>query len=383
MLTTQRGLRIYSFNDTNEILENPLKFEAEIYPHDISWTITDADISSHNKFLVHSTLNPILHFFDLEKMKYTKSFNLSPEIISPHSFYYSLCHVFSIKISGDNNELIAGCGKNTSGKNMKIFNIEKNVVTNNIAAHQKDINSICYLDRESSAIFLSASDDGLGKVWDLRALGMHQNCSGYLIGHNSGLTSISSRGDQIHCATNSKDQSLKLWDLRKLADDCKNKKAIFIEYDYRIPNLQRSTLNSFRSIKPESSYDNSLRTFHGHKVLLTLIRCHFSPENLTSSRYIYSGSSCGRVFIWDILTGKNVAQYLPRRNKSIARDCTWHPNQPFILSTNLDGMIYKLEYESEVEYVPLKASGEEDEKPSEILSDEDLDNYDEGDDDYY
>jgi WD repeat-containing protein 23 len=41
-------------------------------------------------------------------------------------------------------------------------------------------------------------------------------------------------------------------------------------------------------------------TFRGHKVLRTLIRCHFSPLESTGQSYIYSGSADGRIHIWSL-----------------------------------------------------------------------------------
>ena len=360
LISTQRGMMIYSYKDSNEEMSMEMNLEADINGYDISWTITDADLSDNKRFLIHSTLNPLLHCFDLVQMKYTTHFNLAPEI-NPSHFFYDRCPVFSIKISGDNNELIAGCGKTQSGNNMKIFNIEKNKVTHNIKAHDQDINSICYLDRNSSAILLSASDDCYGKVWDLRALGMNQTCAGYLIGHHSGLTSISSRGDHVYCATNSKDQSLKLWDLRKLESE-KNKKVELKLYDYRNDNLSMHQLQSFKKMTPEQHFDNSINTFYGHTVLRTLIRCHFSPEFGTNNRFIYSGSACGRVFIWDIFNGKCVAELSVRRDSNIVRDCVWHPYKPMLMMTNLNGLIFKWERERGISGVKIEGNQKEKDK---------------------
>ena len=38
-------------------------------------------------------------------------------------------------------------------------------------------------------------------------------------------------------------------------------------------------------------------TYRGHTVMRTLIRCHFSPAETTGSRYIYSGSTDGRIHV--------------------------------------------------------------------------------------
>lgn len=38
-------------------------------------------------------------------------------------------------------------------------------------------------------------------------------------------------------------------------------------------------------------------TYRGHAVLRTLIRCHFSPAATTDQRYVYSGSSDGKIHV--------------------------------------------------------------------------------------
>jgi DDB1- and CUL4-associated factor 11 len=43
--------------------------------------------------------------------------------------------------------------------------------------------------------------------------------------------------------------------------------------------------------------DCSLMTYQGHRVLRTLIRCHFSPIESTGQQYIYSGSADGRIHV--------------------------------------------------------------------------------------
>jgi hypothetical protein len=50
----------------------------------------------------------------------------------------------------------------------------------------------------------------------------------------------------------------------------------------------------------------SLMTFSGHQNYKTLIRCKFSPE-YTGFRYIYTGSYCGKGFIYDTKTDSRVA----------------------------------------------------------------------------
>lgn len=43
--------------------------------------------------------------------------------------------------------------------------------------------------------------------------------------------------------------------------------------------------------------DCSIMTYRGHQVFRTLIRCHFSPIETTGAKYIYTGSSDGRIHV--------------------------------------------------------------------------------------
>lgn len=95
--------------------------------------------------------------------------------------------------------------------------------------------------------------------------------------------------------------------------------------------------------------------YRGHAVLRTLIRCNFSPTS-TGQQYIYSGSSDGKIHIWNL--DGTVAQTIDRRYShplinssgeyndpssytlrtsvnaskgmytSTIRDVSWHPSEP-------------------------------------------------------
>jgi hypothetical protein len=74
--------------------------------------------------------------------------------------------------------------------------------------------------------------------------------------------------------------------------------AMMQQFDYRWQSY--SSLHS----RMHHQEDASLMTFRGHRVLETLIRCYFSPAFTTGCRYIYTGSQCGVVYIYDSLTGE-------------------------------------------------------------------------------
>lgn len=125
------------------------------------------------------------------------------------------------------------------------------------------------------------------------------------------------------------------------------------EFDYRW-----STYNEDNWYKDPN--DNSLVTFRGHKVLRTLIRCHFSPPGSTNSRYVYSGSEDGKVYIYnmDATLAGTVDVYEATKNtrprgfyhemmnwndeggnrwKTCVRDASWHPTAPMIVASSFNG----------------------------------------------
>lgn len=80
-----------------------------------------------------------------------------------------------------------------------------------------DVNCVGFID-ESSNLFFSGSEDACIRIWDRRCLNENTpEPSGILVGHVDGITFIDSKNDGRFILSNSKDQSLKIWDLRKFS----------------------------------------------------------------------------------------------------------------------------------------------------------------------
>jgi WD repeat-containing protein 23 len=101
--------------------------------------------------------------------------------------------------------------------------------------------------------------------------------------------------------------------------------------DYRWESYSGSDVDIRRSD------DASLLTIRGHDVSSTLIRCHWSPPETTGGRYVYSGSACGSIFIFDAITGR-IAHEL-RGHENVVRDCSWHPSEQRLASVSWDGSV--------------------------------------------
>jgi len=364
LATTQHGISIFDFNDDGKIELS----KAGRCPN-LNWTITDLDISSDNKFAVHSTLSPFVHLLNIEDGTYTQQFSLkngntNVEMADELFWFFSL-RIYSLKLSGDNKEIIAACGKALGGAPVQIFDIESNKLKQSVFAHKEDINSVCYLDNNNSSIFITASDDGVCKLWDTRALKNFEP-AGIFYGHVSGLTSVESRNDNRYFISNCKDQSIKMWDIRNSTTERKN--YPFLKYDYRYEVLNSNHIDQIKTY--QKRFDQSVMSFWGHQVHSTLIRCHFSPVRGTDQRYIYTGSYDGRVYVYDTITGENaVTLEIPLDEdrdvkNQIVRDCAWHPCSQQIVSTNFYGDVLRWEYSDlrdAEEILPEKGLEEEEE----------------------
>eukprot|EP01027_Heterolobosea_sp_BB2_P007013 GEZU01010495.1.p1 GENE.GEZU01010495.1~~GEZU01010495.1.p1 ORF type:complete len:482 (-),score=95.84 GEZU01010495.1:147-1592(-) len=316
-------IRLYTTNAIQKAVDkntlaSPFK---EIHARDVGWSIVDCHYSPDQNSIIYSSWSPFIHLCSIhaEDNKH-EALDLRPGT-------RQFC-AFSIRFSADSKEiLVAG-----SDSCLYLYDIEAKRRTLKIHAHNDDVNTICYAD-DSSNIFFSGSDDSLCKVWDRRCFSRESlSPVGVLVGHADGITCIDSKGDGRYFISNSKDQTMKLWDIRKMKNpsegDIPRVPAARRNWDYRweIAPSQRA-----RPIHPN---DMSLMTYRGHRVLKTLIRCHFSPEFTTGQRYAYSGSHDGDVYIFDLLTGDIVQQLT--NHSGVVRDVSWHPYAPILLSTSWD-----------------------------------------------
>lgn len=167
---------------------------------------------------------------------------------------------------------------------------------------------------------------------------------------------MDSKGDGRYVLSNGKDQTMKLWDLRKMISTERFEKIDPNRYttgfDYRFGEYEPE------DYKPHP-HDCSIVTFRGHQVLETLIRCHFSPPGSTDSRYVYTGSRDGSVYIYNLdatLAGKVDVGRATRAGRvggrtrgfmqygrhisgsACVRDASWHPSVPVMAGKHLPAL---------------------------------------------
>ena len=337
----QTGTAIFDYHDNNKI-----ELNKTITCLNVNWAITDSDFTQDNKIMIHSTLSPYIQLFDVENKKYIHQIDVSCEtqqLPDYHGFWYGGMRVFTAKIAADGKEVIAGTSRIAGGSaKLQIYDLTQNKISRSIDAHDNDINSICFVDKLNSSLIISGSDDVLCKLWDTRAFNGNRPV-GVFYGHMGGITNVCSKEDNRYFISNCKDQSIKLWDLRKSTTEKKSVSTVLFGVDYRRAVLDDMIIDRIKERMKLNKDDNSVSTFFGHQVRGTLIRCHFSPKFVTDQRFIYSGSADGCVYIYDILSGKHVAK-LEISQGQIIRDCAWHPFSQNIITTDFEGNVCRWEY---------------------------------------
>jgi len=151
--------------------------------------------------------------------------------------------IWSLRFSADGRELVAGasdqCLYGTSPSFVfanVVYDVEMRKITLKLMGHTDDINAVCFADPLSTNLLFSGSDDSIVKVWDRRSMAGGR-AAGCLVGHMEGITFVASKGDGRYVISNGKDQTLKLWDIRKMMErsdfDALPRKDYCSGFDYR------------------------------------------------------------------------------------------------------------------------------------------------------
>ncbi|KAH0933581.1 hypothetical protein HID58_010698, partial [Brassica napus] len=285
-------IRIYN-------VEKGWKVQKDILAKSLRWTVTDTSLSPDQRNLVYASMSPMVHIVDVGSGTTESHANVTEihdglDFSSDEDGGYSF-GIFSVKFSTDGRELVAG----SSDESIYVYDLEANKVSLRTVAH---------------------------------------TAAGVLVGHLEGVTFIDSRGDGRYFISNGKDQTIKLWDIRKMSSTPPAKHDVIrnYEWDYRWMEYPPEA----RDLK--HPFDQSVATYKGHSVLRTLIRCYFSPSHSTGQKYIYTGSNDSSVYIYDLVSGDKVA--VLKHHSSPVRDCNWHPHYPTLISSSWDGDLVKWEF---------------------------------------
>lgn len=205
--------------DTSNVYD--WKYYKTVHYYGGQWTITDASLSPDNRHLAYSSIRSQVCLAPTDPADTSEPRLLDFSDIGRGGHgggggagwgrSRGRFGIWSLRFSGDGGEIVAG----TSDYNVYVYDLETQRSILQIPGHTDDVNAVCFGDRMSPHILYSGSDDTTLKVWDRRSLSSMRP-AGMFLGHTEGLTYIDSKGDGRYVISNAKDQTCKLWDLRKM-----------------------------------------------------------------------------------------------------------------------------------------------------------------------
>ena len=333
LVVASQDHKIAVLDSTTDAMK-PIK---EIVAEDIQWTITSVDATGDDRFVLYTTINPRMHLcnvggeYEMDEVLELKAIRDDPQSdrrMHRRREFGTWC----AKLSAGGREVVAGCSNDC----VMVYDVERRETVAQQTAHTDDINAVTFLDLDRSPhLVASGSDDTLIKVFDRRIMGQSSKAQGVLPGHGNGITSLSSKGDGRYLISNSKDNTCKVWDVRRMFSSESFAALPQVdspfEYDYRWGNYPGWG-------RPwHHPHDRSILTLRGHVVSETLIRCYYSPVATTGQKYIYSGSADGKVHVWDAMTGEVACRL--SSGSSTVRDVSWHPTRPLLVTAAFDGCV--------------------------------------------
>ena len=312
------------------------KLQTNFNPH-VYWAVTELGWVN-NSTLLYSTLNSTLHLVKLclegEGRDAPTQIPLSVTWGQVNGRYSRDAAVYSFAVAPGGNEIVAAM----SDGRLVLFSLETNQPVATWTGHKDDINSVCYLSGEGGAadVICSASDDGLVLLSDRREANKIAGC---LPGHLCGISSVSSRGCGNYICSNGKDQTVKVWDVRKAESPSQRRQPLFpltpFLFDYR--HAESLPYIIYHTKHP---HDASVATLRGSTVLSTLIRARFSPLDSTGGRFVAAGSFDGAINIWDLSeNGTCMPKTSLNPHGALVRDVSWHPGGSHLASGGFDGRV--------------------------------------------
>jgi WD40 repeat protein len=206
----------------------------DVRARQVGWAVVDMDFSGDDRWMVYSTWSKNLQLVSTDPLSALHV----PLDLQPTSTRFC---IYSVKFSPCGKLLLGG----SSDRHMYLYDLTRGSRIAAIPAHCADINTVAWLGCSEAPVVATGSDDCVVKLWDLRCLAACKPTPiGCFVGHTQGITSLASKGDGRHLLTNSKDQSAKVWDMRRT---CQPKDALGAtktpngEWDYRWARFQPRT----------------------------------------------------------------------------------------------------------------------------------------------
>ncbi|WZN63238.1 U5 small nuclear ribonucleoprotein [Chloropicon roscoffensis] len=224
-------------------------------------------------------------------------------------------------------------------KTMRVWDTYKGVQVKKWDEHQSFVNSCCPARRGNPQLFLSGSDDGTCKMWDLR-----WKRSAKTLQDTYQVTSVAFSDQADLVFTGGVDNVVKVWDARKddevlytLRGHSGTITGLSLSHDgsFLLSNSMDQTLRIW-DVRPFAPKERCTRVLsgHAHNFEMNLLKCAWSADD----QRVTCGSSDCFVNIWDVQTG-GLLYKLPGHQGSV-NEAVFHPREKIIGSCASDKKVF-------------------------------------------
>ncbi|KAK7206346.1 nuclear mRNA splicing protein [Myxozyma melibiosi] len=244
--------------------------------------------------------------------------------------------VLDISVSHDNAKFTS-CG---GDRTVFLWDVTSGSITRRFSGHSARVNSVAF--NADASVVASASYDTTVRLWDLKASSAKP--VQVLEEAKDSVSCVLIRGTQI--ITGSVDGFVRVYDLRKgqLQEDLIGHPVTSLQDSTDSATLLVSTLdNTIRLF--DKSNGSLLQSFTGHKNSEYRARSCFGDNDV----YVVSGSEDGRVFAWDLVSGRVVHELLApvpkeaggerKKMGNVVSCVTFHPKKAQMVSCSTAGLI--------------------------------------------
>ncbi|KAI8475516.1 MAG: WD40 repeat-like protein [Monoraphidium minutum] len=234
----------------------------------------------------------------------------------------------------------------SADKSVRCWDADSGMQVKRLSEHTGVVNSVCPMHR-GPGLFVSGSDDGSVKLWDLRS-----KRSSHTFAGKFPVTAVafSEAGDQVY--SGGIDNQVHIWELRKgvvstsMAGHTDSITGMSLSPDgnFLLTNAMDNTLRVW-DVRPYAPPDRCAKVFAGHQHTFErlLLRCTWSP----GGKRVAAGSADRIVYVWDADTLQ--LEYALPGHKGSVNEVAFHPKEPIVASASSDRTIYLGEIAPEAE----------------------------------